>query len=302
MRKEIIVSVAALALFLSPLPSMAKPLSNVGYGFNAGNPGQTGYGGHPSNGGKSWKNADKNGGHGQTGYGGHPSNGGKPWKNADKNGSKPGGRKGGHPGGEYRHGTIYVKNINQTAINKDKVENKGNTRVTKISGPNASASTSATGASAAAVVTSTQGGIKVKGGINSKWDDKNYSKQAISSIQVKTITQTAINKGDVTNKGDVSGYGKKHHPDITGAGASATTNATGASTVVSLTSINDVKFPSVSVGRISQLSINNGKVTNLGNVSVGNLSGANAYAGTSAVGASAVVSVGITGTGGYKKH
>src|SRR5690606_38891085 len=128
-------------------------------------------------------------------------------------------------------------------------------------------STSATGASAAAVVTSTQGGIKVKGGINPHWDDKNYSKQAISSIQVKTITQTALNTGEVTNNGNVSVYGE--HPDITGAGASATTNATGASTVVSLTSINDVKFPSVSVGRISQVSINYGEVTNFGNVSVG---------------------------------
>jgi len=96
MRKEIIVSVAALALFLSPLPSMA----NVGHNIKA-----------------------------------------------DKKDSKPGGPKGGHHGGEYRHGTIYVKNINQTAINIDKVENKGDTRVTKISGPNASASTSATGAS-----------------------------------------------------------------------------------------------------------------------------------------------------------
>lgn len=184
--------------------------------------------------------------------------------------------------------TVWARTINQSVENNSPSTNNGSTSVGKVSGPGASASASATGASAAVAVTSIQGttDVKVKG--------IHTSKQAISSITVGTINQTSINKAAVTNNGWVTGL----RPDVTGPGATVSTGATGAATVVSLTSINDTKFPTVSVGKINQRAENNNYVTNKGHVQVGKVSGAGAFAGTSAIGASAVVSVNITGYSG----
>lgn len=183
--------------------------------------------------------------------------------------------------------TVWAGTINQSVDNNRPSTNDGSTFVGKVSGPGASASASATGASAAVAVTSIQGTTK----------GTHTSKQAISSITVGTINQTSINNAAVTNNGWVTGY-KKLRPDVTGPGATVSTGATGAATVVSLTSINDTKFPTVSVAKINQRAVNNNYVTNKGHVQVGKVSGAGAFAGTSAIGASAVVSVNITGYSG----
>ena len=193
--------------------------------------------------------------------------------------------------------TVWAGTINQSVENNRPSTNNGSTSVGKVSGPGASASASATGASAAVAVTSIQGttDVKVKG--------TRTSKQAISSITVGTINQTSINNAAVTNNGWVTGY-RRLRPDVTGPGATVSTGATGAATVVSLTSINDTKFPTVRVGKINQTAVNNSYVTNNGHVQVGKVSGAGAFAGTSAIGASAVVSVNITGYSGgrYTRH
>lgn len=188
--------------------------------------------------------------------------------------------------------TVWARTINQSVKNNSPSTNNGSTFVGKVSGPGASASASATGASAAVAVTSIQGTTDVK--VNK---GPYTSKQAISSITVDTINQTSTNNAPVTNNGWVTGY-KKLRPDVTGPGATVSTGATGAATVVSLTSINDTKFPTVSVDKINQRAVNNSSVTNNGHVQVGKVSGAGAFAGTSAIGASAVVSVNITGYSG----
>ena len=291
MRKEIIVGIASAALLATSLHAMAKPQpqngpsqhTNNGNNGNNGNQGNHGHNGNGNNGnnvknsytkgqppyGKAWGHFKNSGNHGSNGHNKNTKQGGYTPKTPSKN--TP---------------TVGVGTINQTVQSNGPATNNAHAYTGKISGAGASVSATATGASAAVGVSSIQN-----------------SKQPISSITVNTINQTAINKNTVTNNGSVLGQ-KGRSPDVTGPGASASSGATGASAMASITSTNDTKFPTVSAGKINQTAINYNTVTNNGHVYVGKVSGANAYAGTSAVGASAVVSINITGSsgGGYKRR
>jgi len=283
MRKEIIVGLASAALLATSLPAMAKPQFQGGASQHT----NKGNNGHNGNNGNNGNNGKKSHTEGQPPSGkafGHFKHSGNQGSNNHNKNKKQGGYTPKTP--SKNTPTVGVGTINQTVQSNGPATNNAHAYTGKISGAGASVSATATGASAAVGVSSIQN-----------------SKEPISSITVNTINQTAINKNTVTNNGSVLGQ-KGRSPDVTGPGASASSGATGASAMASLTSTNDTKFPTVSAGKINQTAINYNSVTNNGHVYVGKVSGANAYAGTSAVGASAVVSINITGSsgGGYKRR
>ena len=164
--------------------------------------------------------------------------------------------------------------IRQNVSNSGIVVNLGaiTTEKNEVKGHGASVSVGASGARSAVGYTS----------INNN-NDKS------PSINTKNITQNAFNNrgGAVINLGAI-GVG-----NVRGNGASISLSASGASTAVGMTSINDNKAPTVSTGNITQVAFNNALVVNAGVIRAGQIQGTGASVGISATGAAAVASVSI---------
>ena len=168
--------------------------------------------------------------------------------------------------------SVKTGEIEQGALNLGPVVNLGiiTTNDKQVKGDGASVSVSASGARSAVSYTSI----------------KNNNNKS-PTVNTESITQVSINGKLVANLGAI-GVG-----NVSGNGASLSVNASGASTAVGMTSINDNKAPTVKTGNITQAALNLGPVVNAGIISAGYIQGTGASVGISATGAAAVASVSI---------
>lgn len=173
--------------------------------------------------------------------------------------------------------------INQDAKNTADVTNRGKIGTGglyglpgSVSGDGASLSISASGATTAVGYTS-------------------IGNNNIANLQINTkaINQHSENSGTVINRQKNGDPNTINVGSINGKGASASIAASGATTAIGVTSINDAKLASVTTGPINQTAVNNGPVTNKGTITVGGagLSGTGLSLSIGASGATAVASV-----------
>jgi hypothetical protein len=180
--------------------------------------------------------------------------------------------------------SVSIADIDQDTTNRGNVTNVGDNSVGKISGDAASASISATGAQSAVSVTRVNGAnapVTIRIGVGQK------------------NNQDTTNRGRVTNEVQQSSGDLEVGGQISGNAASASVSATGAASVVGVTTVDQagkVKTRIVTGNTnkpLTQTTTNRGRVSNEGDVDVDdqNISGVAASASVTAVGAQSAVSV-----------
>jgi len=107
------------------------------------------------------------------------------------------------------------------------------------------------------------------------------------------IEQEAINYNYVNNAGEINIQGANYGGVIKGHGNSANVSASGASSVISVTSIknDDWSRPKISTKAITQTSDNHGRIDNGGRITAGNIYGHGNSASISASGATSAIAV-----------
>ena len=144
----------------------------------------------------------------------------------------------------------------------------------ELIGTGASASVSASGATSAIGFSSLNSGGNATG-------------KAAASITTGDIYQGTVNNSPVLNFGAIDSR------NVTGRGASLSVNASGATSAVAYTSINNNnhKSPSIITRDITQGTLNFQGVTNLGTISAGSITGNGASASITAAGATSAIGV-----------
>lgn len=177
-------------------------------------------------------------------------------------------------------GALQIKvdgKIYQEAINEDTVRNGGEIKIKHgyhrgtIYGHGNSANISASGASAV---------ISVNSILN---DDSSRP-----SVTTSDIKQLSVNKARVENGGKIT------TGNIIGHGNSVSISASGATSAIAVTSINDTRVASLSTGKITQVAVNTDNVSNGGTILAGKITGNGNSVSIGASGATAGISVSIT--------
>ncbi|RIA55763.1 beta strand repeat-containing protein [Dichotomicrobium thermohalophilum] len=182
-------------------------------------------------------------------------------------------------GGTKNTSTVTdIDNVKQVASQegRDTKVQIGTITGDNVSGTGASVSASATGAINVLSVTGVNAGNDTTISLATDGDDsitQNASNGVNRNTPTETFNETSINVGNVSGKG-----------------ASASTSATGAASVVSVSKING-GATTATTGNISQTASSSGVVTNTSSVTAGNLTATGTSASISATGASAAVSV-----------
>jgi hypothetical protein len=115
----------------------------------------------------------------------------------------------------------------------------------------------------------------------------NTTGKAAAAITTGDINQGTVNNGRVFNLGAIDGG------NVTGRGASLNVSASGATSAIAYTSINNnnSNSPAINTNNITQGALNFQRVTNLGVISAGSISGNGASASITAAGATSAIGV-----------